>query len=1062
MKETFDKIIFKEGHEKNPTLDLVKEMISQSKAFCVKIGSKCSEFKEFIQLLCKYESGAFTKDQIKTFSVFKEVMQSTEYFIVPHDKVLSFKKPSMFEFIRNNPRFYMDIDCSTSLTDLDNDSADNILSSMVDRVLKDINEIFREKIKISQKKLDTLHLCAASSTRIKKTGDVRKFSIHVHSNLAFNGKDKSYILNMLTHFDIMEKVKQIAISTQVDDEHTIADFMTEEQKKGVSDCSVYKNMLFRVYDSVKREKYSDKIEDVADSKMLNVKCLSCDKPTRDHFLISYAPILSGDKQIKDINFVCKDKKDTESIGSIIKKNKQIITVAKKLNQSKLSGKQLKELAIREQESKQILGQYLGKDLSVIDKLDEEKDKVNVELITFIRNAYVIDYNNLKCMDNDTTFFILPLQLKKDNESECPICNEVHKSNNAYISGTFKKLTFNCLGEDNRETIDDIENKIILSKNAEKNESNILISSLQIKKDSSKKREEKRKIEEKIKVEKEKIKSIDKKMKSEVNEAKIQFIEKQKNRIIFSTMKILKRFIRSRFFYSTGKKSMTLDEALEIIMEKSLTLSEFKIMMMKCMAYDTIGGIYYKKIKLDRSDDICSNDIPQYLMKFSPFKEFQGNKLRLRTRDGTVREESLFNNLKKIQPYISYDCVDFISGDNGDINYNKLDFFPRSKCEELHEDDYSEDDYMPIKELIMRLCGLGRDSIKDVTTKYEQILKFMHCCIVGKKMGVALICHGPQGQGKSTIFEHLLRALCPPGKMVKSEGAEKVLGKFNSSLAGKYVSIIDEFSTVKGNWCHMKEVLKSYITGDSIEIEGKGKDIEQKTNRLNFIVLLNKKHSLDMQITDRRWFYISINPPFASFDDAGHDEYFQKIYDIIQKKNGPHQLNAFYSEVMKTDITSIKESSSIITCDFNKLLKEKELTPLHTFLMEMVYRVNMGDGAKAAKLLSHTHEKFVIKSDGTIKLPILSRGSLIPQSIMDDYGFSKKPTLAAKKIKDEMEEIGCKMTTISKFQRAEFNYDIIDKFIKKTYGKTISKIKEEDVSEDDNLLSSATKYATQKK
>ena len=123
---------------------------------------------------------------------------------------------------------------------------------------------------------------------------------------------------------------------------------------------------------------------------------------------------------------------------------------------------------------------------------------------------------------------------------------------------------------------------------------------------------------------------------------------------------------------------------------------------------------------------------------------------------------------------------------------------------------------------------------------------------------------------------------------------------------------------------------------------------------------------------------------------------------------------------------------------------------------------MGDGAKAAKLLSHTHEKFVIKSDGTIKLPILSRGSLIPQSIMDDYGFSKKPTLAAKKIKDEMEEIGCKMTTISKFQRAEFNYDIIDKFIKKTYGKTISKIKEEDVSEDDNLLSSATKYATQKK
>ncbi len=171
-------------------------------------------------------------------------------------------------------------------------------------------------------------------------------------------------------------------------------------------------------------------------------------------------------------------------------------------------------------------------------------------------------------------------------------------------------------------------------------------------------------------------------------------------------------------------------------------------------------------------------------------------------------------------------------------------------------------------------------------------------VPGAKHTSAIIMHGPQGTGKSIVFQRVLAKIYGRGKLPKFDYSvildQKALqDNFNAPWENKLFVLTEEAVTSSDKW-QLKNELKELVTGEQIRIRKVFTDAYYQKNQLNMAFLSNEDQPLPLDNTDRR--HLVIYTP-AKLDQS----YYLNLLDEIE--NGG--IDAFYDYLMHVDLTQFK-------------------------------------------------------------------------------------------------------------------------------------------------------------
>lgn len=191
------------------------------------------------------------------------------------------------------------------------------------------------------------------------------------------------------------------------------------------------------------------------------------------------------------------------------------------------------------------------------------------------------------------------------------------------------------------------------------------------------------------------------------------------------------------------------------------------------------------------------------------------------------------------------------------------------------------------ELIEYLCSAdpnGREAM-------EWLLNWMAYPLQhpGAKMSSAVIMHGPQGTGKSTVFQALAKIYGDYATVLNQRGLED---KFNSDWADSKLFILAEEVVTRAEMWHIKNELKELVTGDWIRINPKNVAAYRQRNQVNIAYLSNEHQPLPLENDDRRHLVIYTPPALG-------EDFYDEVQIELERGGGA----AFYSYLLQRDLGS---------------------------------------------------------------------------------------------------------------------------------------------------------------
>lgn len=164
---------------------------------------------------------------------------------------------------------------------------------------------------------------------------------------------------------------------------------------------------------------------------------------------------------------------------------------------------------------------------------------------------------------------------------------------------------------------------------------------------------------------------------------------------------------------------------------------------------------------------------------------------------------------------------------------------------------------------------------------------------GAKMQSALLVHGPQGAGKNLFFD-IVRNIY--GKYGTTVGQDQLESQFNDWASQKLFVIGDEISSRQELW-HVKNKLKSLVTGDTLQINTKMLPLRAEANHINFVFLSNDPKAMALEDGDRR--YMTVWTPTMR-----HDGLYTRVHECLQAGG----MEAFCDYLMRYDISGFSPHS----------------------------------------------------------------------------------------------------------------------------------------------------------
>ena len=194
-------------------------------------------------------------------------------------------------------------------------------------------------------------------------------------------------------------------------------------------------------------------------------------------------------------------------------------------------------------------------------------------------------------------------------------------------------------------------------------------------------------------------------------------------------------------------------------------------------------------------------------------------------------------------------------------------------------------------LLYHMCS-GEDNASDTA---QWVIKWLAYPMQhpGAKMRSTLVVHGPQGTGKNLFFEVILAIYGRYGRIIDQAAIED---KFNDCFSAKLFMIADEV-VARSDLYHVKNKLKSFITGEFIRINPKNMASYEERNHVNIVFLSNERMPVVIEEDDRRHCVIW-TPPKKGAD------YYKEVADEIN--NGG--IEALHDWLLNIDLGDFNEHS----------------------------------------------------------------------------------------------------------------------------------------------------------
>ena len=179
---------------------------------------------------------------------------------------------------------------------------------------------------------------------------------------------------------------------------------------------------------------------------------------------------------------------------------------------------------------------------------------------------------------------------------------------------------------------------------------------------------------------------------------------------------------------------------------------------------------------------------------------------------------------------------------------------------------------PILELLEHLCSESAATDERVAGVVNWVLDWLAYPLQnpGAKMSSALVFHGPQGAGKNLFFEAIASLY---GRYALVVGQDQLEDKFNDWASQKLFLIGDEV-VARVELYHQKNKLKSFITGETIQINTKMLPLRTERNHVNVVFLSNEQQPLALEQDDRRYMVV-YTPP------RRQDDLYQRVADFLR-------------------------------------------------------------------------------------------------------------------------------------------------------------------------------------
>lgn len=164
---------------------------------------------------------------------------------------------------------------------------------------------------------------------------------------------------------------------------------------------------------------------------------------------------------------------------------------------------------------------------------------------------------------------------------------------------------------------------------------------------------------------------------------------------------------------------------------------------------------------------------------------------------------------------------------------------------------------------------------------------------GAKMKSTLVIHGPQGTGKNLFFECVMAIYGRYGRVIDQSAIED---KFNDWASRKLFLIADEI-VARAELYHIKNKLKSFITGDWIRINPKNMAAYEERNHVNLVFLSNERMPVVLEDDDRRHAVIWTPQKLS-----------ENFYNDVAAEIRAGGIPALHHHLLNIDLTGFNEHS----------------------------------------------------------------------------------------------------------------------------------------------------------
>lgn len=207
--------------------------------------------------------------------------------------------------------------------------------------------------------------------------------------------------------------------------------------------------------------------------------------------------------------------------------------------------------------------------------------------------------------------------------------------------------------------------------------------------------------------------------------------------------------------------------------------------------------------------------------------------------------------------------------------------------------------------------------------YEYLLNYFAHLIKKPhiKTGVCLLIQGLQGTGKTTLVEILLKKIMGKRYVYDTADIDKIVGKFNSSIAGKLMVVLNEASGKDTK--DVVDKIKDIITRTDATIELKGVDAFEVEDYCNYCFTTNNIKPVCITSDDRRFQVIECSDKYKQ-----DTIYFNNLYAAL---NDPKVIYSCYKFFMDRDISKFHPERDRVVTEATIDLQELNRDPIDMFL-----------------------------------------------------------------------------------------------------------------------------------